>query len=377
MYKQIFSIILSFLLVIACAREQPDNQRIPEILYLSDGPSGNLFYLQQVEQELHVVYPDFDSLSLKLLIFADFEGDERKKSVELLKTFFLDRISYTPEIDSLFGDHLYLIGNNQQHIFYIDWEREEKKILKWISKPFSSDTWWIDIIPYSGKLVTALITESDRIELFLSYEDALYVKHVGSSVPPECIMASFSQRGDVSNLLNSKRKGFTVFDAFSNYLYLIQQHSSGYVSEPIFTSGEIHYSTITDEGNLNILIYDIASTELTFLERFADYPQLKQSPVTLCRGTNSVFFFFLRDNKFFLYNEVTLNQNKERSYQISLIYPEGDQYKNISLYRSSSPIYKFKALLRDKRLCITFLQDSLKLMVVDLLDQGSIQDHNL
>ncbi len=366
------SIILFSLLSAACTSERNNNQLHIQILDLSEGPAGTHFSLNRNGSELYVLYPDRESLSLKLIGLS-----VKQHGVALKDTFSLDRISYTPEINSSFGEHIHLILNEQQHIFYYDSEGEGKRVLKWINKSFSEDTWWIDIVPSSGKLVAGLNTEQDLIALFLSLEYRLILNFPGSDVHRKIILNNISPRGDVSILSDAGTPGFTLFDAISHRLYLIRQQGNSFLADPIFDSGEVHYAEYTSEDDLKVLVYDSTSASLTLLEKSMAQNSLSSIPVTLCQGTNSVFFFYKGNTIYFLFNEVTIDRKQEKSYRLSLIVPKDDGFHKTSLFSSPTPIHKFKALFMDETLFIAFIQENLKLISLEISNLTSVNNYDL
>ena len=380
------------ILIISCADEVDKHPIKTKIIDLSNGMTGANFSLQKVGSNLHILYPDLESLSLKMLTFSG----EIEKPFEPEETYYLDRIGYSPEVDYTFGEHLYLVEDNRQHIFYFDLEGEEKKVLKWINKTFSEKTWWIDIVPASGKLVAALSVDPDRIDLFLNLEEALVVEpafryspvretekdadpSVRSVLPAKIprTIRPLLPAGDVSIISGNKLKGFTVYDTLSHRLYLIKQDAGRYLSEALFDFGEIHYSALTSGENLDILVYDSASSELIFLEKELSGEQPRQTPVTLSRGTRSVYFFLLSEQRYFVFDEIALDKNRKKTYRISLLYMADEGYVKTFLLESSNPIRKFKAVYQKQKLYLVFLQETLKFMVADLGGIISIQNHDL
>lgn len=373
MIKASTGIILFSLLSLACTGERYNNNQLhTQIIDLSETPVDRQFSLNGSGSELYVLYPDMESLSLKLSILSVEQNGIAPK-----ETFYLDRISYTPEIDFSFGQHLYLILNGQQHIFYYDSEGEGKKVLKWINKDLSEDTWRIDIVSSSGKLIAAINTNHGSIALFSNLGKSLILDFPGSDIHREIILNNVSPRGDVSILPDDRTPGFTLFDATSHRLYLIRWQNKSFIAEPIFNFGEVHYAEYTNEGDLKVLAYDSTSKTLSFLEKNTAQNMLTSIPVTLSQGTNSVFFFYWENNIYFLFNEVIIDRKMEKSYRLSLIFPEDDGFKKKYIFESSAPINKFKALFFNQTLYIAFIQENLKLMSLDISELTSVNNHDL
>ncbi len=350
------------LLIAACAASPPLTEFPNYPVTLAEGPLGADFSLLENDNKLHLLFADCKTLSLRLLILAD---KNPRGKLEIEEDHFLDRVGFSPEIDSLFGNHIYLVKENQQHLFYLDQENEERRILKWIRKPLSEEKWYIDAYPFSGKIISAILNEN--VDVFFHDQGALYHLPCHPAEQAARNILWTSSLGSESTLSqHDSFKGFTIFDGDTKKLQLITPSGNGYKAEPLIDSGEIHYSTIDNHQRLQILIFSKESNELTLYRQNPDSDSFESTPVTLSRGIRSVFFFNINGMDIFLFNESAKNRNQEHIYQLAMLFPRESKYTKEVLLQNTMPILGFKALLSGHKLYIALLQESLTMLVVDL-----------
>jgi len=359
------TVLLFFPLLLAACTAPPPSAVFPHYLVtLAEGPLGTDFSLVESDNELHLVSADYKTLSLRLLILED---KAPRGKLEIKEDHFLDRVSFSPEIDSLFGNHIYLVKENQQHLFYLDQAAEDRRILKWISKALSEEKWHIDVYPFSGRIISAILNEN--VDLFFHDRGALY--HLPCSAleqTPRNILSTSSLGSEASLIQQGSFNGFTIFDCELKKLQLITPSGNGYGynAEPLIDSGEIHYSSIDNHQRLQILTYTQKNNELALYRQNPDSDYFKLTPVTLSRGTRSIFLFNINGIDIFLFNESGKNHDQEHIYQLVMLFPQGSKYTKAVLLQNNIPIYGFKALLRGHKLYIALLQESLAMLVVDL-----------
>jgi len=360
-YHRTASLFLSLLLA-ACTAPPPLTEFPNYLAALAEGPLGADFSLLENDHKLHLLFADYKTLSLKLLILDDRNS---RGKLEIKENHFLDKVSFSPEIDSLFGNHIYLVKENQQHLFYLDQEGEDRRILKWIRKDLSEEKWNIDAYPFSGKIISAILNEN--VDVFFHEHEALYhLPCFPAEQAVKKILSTSSLSTEASLIQQGSFKGFTVFDGDTKKLQLITPSVNGYKAEPLIDSGEIHYSTIDNHQRLQILNYSQNSNELTLYRQNADSDSFEVTPVTLSRGTRSVFLFNINSIDIFLFNESGINQNQEHIYQLVMVFPQESKYTKTVLLQNTIPISGFKALLSGNKLYIALLQESLAILVVDL-----------
>lgn len=360
-YHRAASLFLS-LLIVACTAAPPLDEFPHYLVTLAEGPLGADFSLVENDHSLHLLFADYKTLSLRLLIL---DNENPRGKLEIKEDHFLDKVSFSPEIDSLFGNHIYLVKENQQHLFYLDQEGEDRRILKWIRKALSEEKWKIDAYPFSGRIISAILNEN--ADVFFHQRGALY--HLPCSPAEQAvknILTTSSLSSEASLIQQGSFKGFTIFDGDTKKLQLITPSVNGYKAEPLIDSGEIHYSTIDNHQHLHILTHTQNSNELTLYRQNPDGDSFELTPVTLSRGTRSVFLFNINGTDIFLFNESGKNQNQEHIYQLVILFPQESKYTKAVLLQNTIPISGFKALLSGDKLYIALLQESLAILVVDL-----------
>jgi len=360
-YHRIAPLFFS-LLIAACTASPPLTEFPHYLITLDEGPLGADFSLVENDNKLHLLFADYKTLSLRLLILDD---KKPRGKLEIEEDHFLDRVGFSPEIDSLFGNHIYLVKENQQHLFYLDQENEDRRVLKWIRKAVSEEKWYIDTYPFSGKIISVILNEN--VDLFFHDQGALYHLPFSPSEQTARNLLSTSSLGlEASLIQQSSFKGFTIFDDDTKKLQLITPSGDGYKVEPLIDGGEIHYSTIDNHQRLQILTFSRESNELVFYRQNPDNDSFELSPVTLSRGTRSVFLFNINGMDIFLFNESGKNRNQEHTYQLVMLFPQESKYTKAVLLQNTIPISGFKALLCGHKLYIALLQESLAMLVVDL-----------
>jgi hypothetical protein len=351
------------LLGFSCSKPGAPAELPYRLLAVSSGPVGSDFSMVQQDSQIHLLFSEYETLSLKL---NTLHIEPQGSPPEIRDTLFLDRINHTQEIDDLFGNHSYGLYGGEQHIFYLDLEKEDKRILKWISRPRSDVPWNIDAIAATGRLVAGLREPKGRITLYLQQEEALLAASSPGFSPFREILEPFAMEGDVCRLDGDGNPGFTAYNARSGRLLLLELDGGRTTVTPLLRGGRTHYSARISSGMLGVLVYDPQKSELRFYSQNDPKSPFHAVAVTPCRGTRSVFFFSTKQGLCYLYNEWQDAENGRRSHQISLLYPQQSGYRKVAVYRSRTPIQAFRAAIIDRTLAIAFSQDALRFLVVDL-----------
>ena len=346
---------------------------------------GTNFSLHLNNDRFYIVYPALNALSLNFVDIVDsvnlMNAAGKPCSLVVRDTTYLDRISYTPEIDINFGRHLFLAGGSTRHILYTDLESEGNLVLKWLSRTDDDDAWRIDSLPglrypLIGRLgkggeIQAVVAEDGALSLYILNQDR-DLKRISTTVFPS---GDFVAQGDISVVQQDDFWAFTAYDGSSNRLYWVHVKDNEIAAQAVYTAGMTHYSTIGN-GRLLILIFEPLESTITLLETelIGDSALEQKSfdviPVTLCEGTTSVFLASYEDRRFFLFNEQTADQEDKRSYQLSLLYPaaKGSQYRKVPLVTGDVGIERFRALQVGDCLYVLYLQDELRLLSLSLAD---------
>jgi hypothetical protein len=354
---------------------------------ITESSVGMNFSLHLDNDRFYVIYPTLNALSLNfvnLIYTANLETAQVSTdpcSLTVRDPTYLDRISYTPEIDVNFGRHLFLANGSTRHILYSDLEDEGSLVLKWLSTTDDDDAWWIDSLPGLNYPLIGRLDEDDEIRAVVADNGALslYIldkdtdlRRISTTVFPS---GDFLAQGDVSVVQQDDFWAFTAYDGSSKRLYLVQMKENELAAQAVYTEGEIHYSTIA-EGRLLILIFEPLESTITLLDakligdRALEQMAFEVIPVTLCEGTTSVFLAYHEDRRFFLFNERTTDQDDKRSYQLSLLYPTAKeaQYRKVPLVTGDVDIERFRGLQVGDCLFVLYLQDELRLLSLSLAD---------
>ncbi len=370
----IFPPVTALCLLLCSCFSGSDDQK-PEIreTAVSDHSVGLNFSVHLRDAKLYMIYPSLDALSLNL-ISAEVSRDPLRPNLE--DTKYLDRISYSPDIGESFGRHLFLSDDRFQHILYIDREGEDNSVLKWLSRSGTDDTWWIDAFPGMSEPLAAIPEKDGALQVLVSEDTSLSLYRLQPEGQPMQLASAHLSSGPLQPTGRTclVRQGeywaCSVFDDHSKRLYLIHPRQDTLRIEPVYTSGEVHYSTIL-EDRLYILLFEPEKSTIALLERTsiwdqaADQRSFAVAPVTLCEGTTSVYLTTFNGQLLFLFNERVTDQQKKTSYQLSLLYPEssGAEYEKLALVEGEAKIEGFTALKAGDTLYVLYLRaDTLTLL---------------
>ena len=98
-------LITACLLLSSCQPRSPGKKLEVREIAISDHSVGVNFSMQLEDERLNIIYPSVDALSLNL-ISAELVPEPLLPAVK--ETNYLDRISYSPDIDESFGRHVFL-----------------------------------------------------------------------------------------------------------------------------------------------------------------------------------------------------------------------------------------------------------------------------
>ena len=151
---------------------------------ISDQAVGPNFSLHVQDNQLYMIYPSLDALSLNLS-FAEILPESLQPTPE--QTKYLDRISYSPDIGETFGKHLFLVSDPYYHILYVDQESQDNSVLKWLSKTDEDESWWIDAFPGLTDPLAAGPEPEGNLEVVFSEGRNLSLYRLHATAQPELI----------------------------------------------------------------------------------------------------------------------------------------------------------------------------------------------
>jgi hypothetical protein len=332
---------------------------------VSDHSVGANFSLSLQDGGLTLIYPSIDALSLNFLTAA-ISPDSRRPT--LSDTKYLDRISYSPDIEESFGRHIYLHEGGRQHILYVDREAESSTVLKWLSKADTDDTWWTDAFPGLPEPLAAFAEGDGMLTILVSEERSLLLYRLTPEGQPERLASAQPPSGSLqvvgrSHLVRQEEYwACSAYDGRSKRLYLIHprgEGQDGLAIEAIYASAEIHYSTIFEQ-RLHILLFDPAEATITLLRRdlLGDTRPFEVVPITLCEGTNSLYLTDQDGKQLFLFDERVTDHRERTTYQLSVLYPQtdGGKYEKLALVEGNTEIQGFTALRTGNTLYVLYLR---------------------
>jgi hypothetical protein len=355
------------MLLCSCFSGSEDKKLEMREITVSDHSVGLNFSMHMRDTQLYIVYPSVDALSLNLISAEVFRRPLRPA---LEDTKYLDRISYSPDIGESFGRHLFLADDRFHHMLYIDREGQESSVLKWLSKTGTDESWWIDAFPELTEPLAAIPEQEGALQVVVSEGTSLSLYRLQPEGQPLQLASTALPSGPLQPTGRTYvvRQGdfwtCSVYDDLSKRLYLIHPRQDTLGIEPVYTSAEVHYSTILDD-RLHILLYEPAESAITLLDRAliwdqtADQRAFEVLPVTLCEGTTSVFLTTYKGRYLFLFNERVVDKREKTSYQLSMLYPEseGTKYEKLALVEGDANIQGFTALKAADTLYLLYLRN--------------------
>jgi len=370
-------VIIFCLLLCSCFSDSGDRRLEIQETAVSDHAGGLNFSMHPGDARLYMIYPSVDALSLNL-VTAELSRGSLRPNLE--DTKYLDRISYSPDIDDSFGRHLFLSDDRFHHILYIDREGEENSVLKWLSQTGTDDTWWIDAFPGLSEPLAAVPEQEGALQVVVSEGTSLSLYRLQPEGQPLQLASTALSTGPLQPAGRTYvvRQGdhwaFSVYDDRSKRLYFVHPGQGTLEIEPVYTSAAVHYSTILDD-RLRILLFEPGKSKIMLLDRAliwdqaADQRSFEVLPVTLCEGTSSVFLTTYNGRHLFLFNERVFDQREQDTYQLSLLYPgsNGTKYEKVVLVEGDADIQGFTALKVADTLYVLYLRkDELTLLSASL-----------
>jgi hypothetical protein len=305
------------------------------------------------DTEMTMIYPAVNALSLNL-ISATLVPDPFRPTVT--DTKYLDRISYSPDIDETFGRHLFVADDRYQHILYPDREAEENTVLKWLSKTRADESWWIDAFPDLAEPLTAVPRADGALEVLFTEGSSLSLYRLPPGGQP-AQLASTAQtalpvlvKGTAYAVGQGDTRAYSVYDDLSKRLYLIHPQQGALQIEPVYASAEVHHTTTLGD-RLSILLFDPGESTIFLLQRPHLWDEAAENrifdvlPVTLCEGTSSVFLADHRGQHLILFDERIIGNREKTTHQLSLLYPgpAGTGYGKTVLAEGEEAIQGVKA----------------------------------
>jgi len=361
------------LILAGCAESVPSPFMPSKVYEISKESAGDNFRILRTDRWIYLTYPDLGALSLNLvrLGFPEAGGPLHGPSLQVMDITYLDRITETPEIGEGFGIAPLVLRGGLLNVFYSDREREGTPVLKWVSNPTQEDKWWIDILPYSGEPLAVLPAGEDDLDLYLLRDEALVRQSLVTGESEELLSPCDPAR-EVCVVGAAEPAGITFFDRRSQRLYAFLRGRADGGARVVYTAGAAHHSILLD-GRLRVLLFSPQEATLVLLEEQpGSGPYVfAVTPVTLCEGTTSVFLGYTGERPYFLYNERAVDQDGARSYLLTLLTPtqgrDGEtRYQRAHLLQLDSPVRRFSVSEAGSSLHVFFVQETLKMLTVEL-----------
>lgn len=270
----------------------------------------------------------------------------------------VDRIDVAPPLTPDFGDHAAAAGPGGLSILYLDREKDDRHILKLITRPPGASQWRLEVVEPSGRPVALLPRPDGALDtLWAPPQSLLYRPARGA---PQGLLDGFQLGGRASPLLGAEERGFTAFDEASQELVWCRIRGETVVSGRVGGVGHIHAATLrpgpAGADRLAIVSYDPARRRI-FLHEENEAADFARTTVTICDGTRMLFLAPWGRGYIFLFDERRALGGGREAAELSMLAPVGARYRKQVLASGKSAFDGVAAVLRGDTLHVLALQD--------------------
>ena len=283
-----------------------------------------------VEGELHVLFANLDTLTLQL---ARLDPGGGRRTVETV-----DAVGIYPVDLTAFGVHAYAVRDGRQHVVYLDQQRPDALIPKWIRRDAGDRVWSVVTPVFDGTPRALLPQESGDLLLVTATPDGASVVEIDDF--------SGSGRHRTEGMGESPRAvwplpcaGPASFVARAAGGALTRYGGDG-TAQPLLDGAGAHYAACA--GGTPHLLWHVPATSEVLFAPLAGGGLGPTTAVTLAVGTTSVYFLPHRDGFSFVIDEHAAAGGGTGRHRIALIHPAGgrgepDGYRKSVLIDPSDP----------------------------------------
>lgn len=309
---------------------------------------------------LTVVLADRDTTSLRV-IEVPVSGPLPEAAPEPV---FVDKVDIVPPLGGSFGLHAAAEVDGRLRLLYLDREKEDRLLLKRITE--DSGEWRLELVEPLG-LPVAVLAAPDGEAVDAWAPDALLLRGAAGD---QVVREGFLPRGQ-SALLDPEREpgpsGFGCWDDATGQLYVVSTGSEGVRCFPVPGAGEVFALAEAPDGTLAVTTWDPASRRILLLERAAGDDVFRQTTVTVCDGTSSLFLVWTPSGWLFVYDEVKPAPLGRWTWELGVLSPEPrtvgrPRYRRSVVSSGSEPLSGFRALIAEGALFVLELRGALRLL---------------
>ena len=311
-------------LITACGPRPPGGLPPRHVAVLSEDQVAAPMTLAPVDDELHVLFANLDTLTLQL---ARLDPRRNRYTLETV-----DAVGIYPVDITAFGVHAYAVHDGRQHVVYLDQQQADALIPKWIYRDASDGEWWVVTPVFEGTPRALLPQESGDPLLVTATPDGAAVAEIAA--------VSGSGRHRLAGMGDHPRvvwplacAGPASFVALSADDTLVRYGDDG-AAQPLLHGVGAHYAACA--GGTPHVLWHVPSTSEVLFAPLTDEGPGPTTAVTLAVGTTSVYFLPHRDGFSFVIDEhvAASAEGGAGRHRIALIHPD-DRRSQPGGYRKS------------------------------------------
>ncbi len=345
-----------------CTERQQGFLLHPEILSVPGHSYGRFISLAVAGTNLVAAFSERETTALKFIRLP--LGPHLP--AEAPAATIVDKVDVSPPLSPTFGAHVLSTHGDVVYILYLDRESEDRSVLKLASKSLDAPQWNLDVLEPSGQPLAVLPAANGTISVFWA-ADSILSRRLPGSWPLSTLRSSFQQVGPASVYGPG---GFTVFDAASRSLIVVNGSETGFTARELAGATAVHSSLLASDGLLEVLTWDAQTRRLILLEQQSEVEKISRTTISLSEGTGTVALLPARtpSTSLFLFDEERQLGGIRVQHQLSIIAPGhllgaiGARYRKATLLSGSEPIEGFAAVETQDALYVLALQGGLKLL---------------
>lgn len=318
------ALLAAFALITACGPRPPGGLPPRHVAVLSEDQVAAPMTLAPVDDELHVLFANLDTLTLQL---ARLDPRRNRYTLETV-----DAVGIYPVDITAFGVHAYAVHDGRQHVVYLDQQQADALIPKWIYRDAGDGEWWVVTPVFEGTPRALLPQESGDPLLVTATPDGAAVAEIAA--------VSGSGRHRLAGMGDHPRvvwplacAGPASFVALSADHTLVRYGDDG-AAQPLLHGVGAHYAACA--GGTPHVLWHVPSTSEVLFAPLTDEGPGPTTAVTLAIGTTSVYFLPHRDGFSFVIDEhvAASAEGGAGRHRIALIHPD-DRRSQPGGYRKS------------------------------------------
>lgn len=301
-------------LTIACQQE-PGRLLPRHTADLSDDRVATPLTLAVVDDSLHVLFANRDTLTLQLARLDPLRNHHTLETIDAVGTYPVD-------LDA-FGVHAYSVHDGRQHVIYVDQQQADALIPKWIQRKEGEELWWVTTPLFDGTPLALLPQPSGDPLIVTATPEGVAVWALSS--------VSESGRHRPEQMAAHPKSVWPIacspdadFLALDKEGILSRYRIDGDIKQ--LAKGVGAYYAACIDGTAHVLWHIPSTGEVLFAALSDDHLGVTTA-VTLTRGTSAVYFLWHQDGFSFVVDELAADNNDRSGTssgprRIVLIHPE-------------------------------------------------------